>query len=73
MAAGGAHFEVGPTAAYGLQTTSVGARAATVGLAVTATLSGLLPGIVYHFRLVVANRVGSSFGADATFATTPLP
>jgi hypothetical protein len=63
-------FQFGTTAAYGLQTT---AQTLTAGLGptqFTATLSGLTPGAVYHFRAVSINLAGTAFGADQTFRTT---
>ena len=36
-------------------------------MGVSATLSGLLPGTTYHYRLVATNADGTSAGADATF------
>ena len=35
----------------------------------TATLSGLVPGAIYHVRLVATNSAGTTFGQDQTFAT----
>jgi hypothetical protein len=34
---------------------------------VTASLSGLVPGALYHVRLVAANAAGTTFGPDQTF------
>jgi peptidoglycan hydrolase-like protein with peptidoglycan-binding domain len=42
-------------------------------VAVSVSLSGLLPGQAYHYRLVAKNAVGTSFGQDATFETTAPP
>jgi hypothetical protein len=36
---------------------------------VTATIGGLQPGKVYHFRLNASNGAGSVVGTDATFTT----
>ncbi len=67
----GATFEYGTSAAYGA---SVAATPGTVSgsnpaTAVAATLSGLLPHKLYHYRLDAANTVATSYGADATFTT----
>ncbi|MET0557342.1 MAG: S1 family peptidase [Solirubrobacterales bacterium] len=39
---------------------------------VSATISGLYPGTVYHYRLRAKSAAGISYGSDATFKT-PLP
>jgi len=36
---------------------------------VSATLSGLVPGTTYHFRVVARNSQGTTYGTDATFGT----
>jgi len=36
---------------------------------VTATVSGLVPNALYHFRLVATNGSGTTFGPDQTFTT----
>ncbi len=41
--------------------------------AVTAPLTGLLPGALYHVRLVAINGAGMTFGADQTFTTPAAP
>ena len=38
-------------------------------VAVTAGVTGLTPGVLYHFRLVAANAQGTSDGTDQTFGT----
>jgi hypothetical protein len=40
--------------------------------AVSAELTGLVPGVTYHFRLQ-ASTDGAGFGEDATFSTPPPP
>jgi hypothetical protein len=44
---------------------------------VTASLSGLIPGALYHIRLVAINSAGTTFGPDQTFtaaaAAAPQP
>jgi hypothetical protein len=63
------HVEFGTTAAYGHSTPAVPAGAAGVGLSVTATLSGLSPRTVYHYRLVATSFGGTSVGDERTFRT----
>jgi hypothetical protein len=63
-------FEYGPTDAYGSFTpnsTSVGDD--TSNHAVDDTITGLIPGTVYHFRLVASNFGGTTHSADQTFIT----
>jgi hypothetical protein len=68
------YFEFGPTAAYGFQTTPQSAGAGTAIERVTAPLSGLAPGTVYHFRLDAVSIGGTALGSDFTFQTaTPPP
>ncbi|HZE16037.1 MAG TPA: hypothetical protein VE197_10185 [Mycobacterium sp.] len=39
----------------------------------TAPLTGLVPGALYHVRLVAANSAGTTFGQDQTFTTAQAP
>jgi hypothetical protein len=41
--------------------------------AVSATIDGLLPGKVYHYRLIATNEAGPDEGPDATFTTPTTP
>ncbi len=41
-------------------------------VAVSADITGLTPGVVYHFRLSAANANGTVTGVDETFATGPV-
>lgn len=65
----GVVFEYGTTTAYG----SFAAVPAIIGSAtnapVTASLKGLQPGTLYHYRLVASNLNGAGVGADMTFTT----
>lgn len=71
-------FEYGPTTGYGTSVPCV-PEAAVIPAdssehAVKAEITGLTPGITYHFRLRAENANGvPRFGADATFPTFPLP
>ena len=40
---------------------------------VSASLTGLVPGALYHVRLVATNSDGTTFGTDATFTTPQAP
>jgi hypothetical protein len=68
------HFDYGTSEAYGQSAPCEQAVGAGSGeVAVTAKLTGLAPGVTYHFRLQAANANGASPGADASFATPPRP
>jgi plastocyanin len=63
-------FEYGPSESYG-QSTEVKTLPGNVpSQAVTAQVTGLKPGTVYHFRLHATNALGTRDGADATFTTS---
>jgi DNA-binding beta-propeller fold protein YncE len=70
------HFEYGTSAAYGQSApctpAAAGIPADSSEHAVSADISGLTPGTIYHFRLSAANANGAVTGADETFATGPL-
>jgi hypothetical protein len=64
------HFEYGQTPSYGF---SIPVPDADVGSGsspqeVTAQLSGLVPKVVYHFRVVATNKWGTTIGDDTTFS-----
>ena len=67
------YFEYGTSVDYGETTPARSAGAGTTAVSVSVSLSGLLPGQAYHYRLVAKNAVGTSFGQDATFETTAPP
>lgn len=68
-------FEYGLTAAYGSTVTAVGSPLApgATNAPVSATISGLTAGTVYHFRVKGVNSTGTTDGADRTFTTLPPP
>lgn len=66
-------FEYGTTTAYGSTTAPASAGAGTTNQDVAASLSGLMPGTRYHYRLVATNGSGTARGDDATFTTGPAP
>jgi Ca2+-binding RTX toxin-like protein len=66
-------FEYGPTTAYGSRTRSQDAGSGVKRIDVSASVSGLKPGLVYHFRLVGKNETGTLAGGDATFTTGAPP
>ncbi len=65
-----AFWQYGTSTAYG-QTTPAAPIGAGPGVtAAAATLTGLTPGTVYHYRLVAQNADGTSYGYDYTLTTT---
>jgi sugar lactone lactonase YvrE len=63
------HVEYGATGAYGSSTPEIAVAAATVAVPIQVKLTGLKPGSLYHFRLVLKNSVGTTTGLDQTFST----
>jgi hypothetical protein len=64
------HIDYGISTAYGLSVPcaqSVGAT--TAPQSVSATLVGLRPDTMYHYRLSVSNPSGKGIGADSSFTT----
>jgi hypothetical protein len=61
------HFDWGLTSAYGATTASKTLAAGTKSVAVKETITPLLPGTVYHYRLDAQNSSGIVFGRDRTF------
>lgn len=68
-----AFYQYGLNATYGSQTVTQNLSAGVVAVPVNAALSGLLPGVIYHFRLVTVTPQGTFFTADQTFATPGAP
>ena len=66
------YFEYGSDTTYGGSTTPVDSGSASFPIAVSGSLSGLDPGVSYHWRLVAANSSGTMVGSDQVLAT-PAP
>jgi trimeric autotransporter adhesin len=67
-------FDYGLNAAYG--STVAGIPSPVSGgtaTSVSAAITGLLPGVTYHFRVNGTNSVGTSYGSDITFTTLAAP
>ncbi len=62
-------FEYGATAAYGSSTAVGDAGNGRGVVGVSAVVSDLRPGTTYHFRIVTANQLGVTYGADQTLKT----
>src|SRR5262245_18771509 len=64
-----AWIEWGATTAYGQATAPVAVGASSGVVKVSAALSNLVTGQIYHARLVVSNAAGLAFGADQPLIT----
>ncbi len=63
-------WQYGTTTNYGLSTLTLLVSATNItATAVTNLVSGLLPGVLYHFQLAAGNSAGFSSGGDLTFTT----
>jgi hypothetical protein len=66
-------FQYGTTTAYGSQTPARSAGSGTAVKRVAFRLTGLTPGVRYHYRVIASNADGTSTGADRSFKTTLPP
>ncbi len=66
-------FEYGKTTSYGTKTPSGNAGSGTDPTNVSAAISGLSTGQVYHFRLDATSNAGTVLGADMTFTPSGGP
>ncbi|MBL9146725.1 MAG: choice-of-anchor D domain-containing protein [Verrucomicrobiaceae bacterium] len=64
-----AWFEYGTTTSYGQTTTSQPQGYGTSASPVSAAITGLTPGTLYHYRLVAQNGETTAYGSDITFTT----
>lgn len=68
------YFQFGLSPSYGLQTSPVTIPGSTVPVPVAATLTGIAPNALFHYRLVATHgTLDTGAGADATFETYPNP
>jgi streptogramin lyase len=65
--------QYGTTDAYGLSTAEQSLPAGAAAVPVSASVAGLAPGTLYHYRVAGTNASGTGYGADATFTTTASP
>jgi len=66
-------FQYGTTAAYGAQTRTRSAGSGTDVKRVTFRLTGLTPGVRYHYRVIASNADGTTTGADRSLKTKLPP
>jgi hypothetical protein len=67
------YFEYGTSTSYGSRTPATGAGSGTTARSVSAAVSSLGAGRLYHYRLVATSDAGTSRGADRTFSTAGPP
>lgn len=60
------HFEFGKDTSYGEQTVDDYAGVEITPRTVIGEVTGLTPGVTYHYRVVAENQAGTAFGADQT-------
>jgi hypothetical protein len=70
-AVGTARFQYGTSTAYTASSAPQAIPASLSARPLSAVLGGLAAKTTYHYRLVVENAGGASFGADQTFTTAP--
>jgi hypothetical protein len=63
-------FQYGTTTNYGSQTSTTAAGSGTKDVAAHVTISSLVSGTTYHYRVVATNPNGTAAGADAMFVST---
>jgi hypothetical protein len=66
------YFEYGTSTSYGSKTSAKSASG-TNAASVSASVTGLQAGHIYHFRLVATSDGGTTNGSDATFNTSGAP
>ncbi len=63
------YFQYGASTSYGTQTVEQTVGSGSTAVAVSALVSGLDPGTLYHYRFVATNPGGSTAGDDVAFFT----
>jgi hypothetical protein len=71
------HFEYGLTSAYGSFSAEADAGSGSGAIAVGSAISGLTPGLTYHYRVVAWNKEGTSeegpgVGSDRTLQASAV-
>ena len=66
-------FEYGTSTSYGsIATASQSPVTGNTIISVSSNITGLLPGIIYHFRVKAVNELGEIVGDDITFKTCTI-
>ncbi len=66
-------FEYGTSTSYGSKTAVANAGSGTGPKGVSAKLTGLKPGVTYHYRLVATSDGGTTHGNHVSFRTSSAP
>src|SRR6185437_13922014 len=66
------YWQYGTSTAYGQQTSPQSVGSGTAPLTAQASLTGLSPGVTYHYRLVATNSDGTDYGYDYTLTTATV-
>jgi hypothetical protein len=66
-------FQYGATSAFGAQSPLAPAGNGTSSTKVSQAITGLQPGITYHYRILASGPGGTVKGADRTFKTPQVP
>jgi phosphodiesterase/alkaline phosphatase D-like protein len=66
-------MEYGTSTSYGSRSDTQSAGSGSSAIAVSVRLTGLRPGVTYHVRVVAANDLGTTRGADRSFRTDLAP
>ena len=64
------YFQWGLTTSYGSAGAPVSAGAGVKAKGISRPAAGLVPGTIYHYRLVATNQFGIAYGVDRSFKTT---
>ncbi|HXF09483.1 MAG TPA: LamG-like jellyroll fold domain-containing protein, partial [Desulfuromonadaceae bacterium] len=67
------YFQYGVTTGYGSSSTTNTLSGGTNPVLVSNTITGLLPGQLYHFNIIATNAGGTTNGTDLTFTTLSGP
>jgi streptogramin lyase len=65
------YVEYGFTTSYGQRSPAQVLSGSTITASVNQTISGLVDGELYHYRIVATNETGTIYGKDKTFRTGP--
>jgi phospholipase C len=65
------YFDYGMSTSYGLRSGSQTLAASGTSTPLKELLNALTPGTIYHYRAVASNSLGTSYGNDKTFTTSP--
>jgi len=68
-----AWFQWGTTTGYGNLTAATDMGSGISNLPLSVALTGLTPGVTYHFRITVTNDYGLAYASDQSFTTATLP